>query len=80
MASRFEAGRVKIVDRGLEGDTEQQEARKRASQKWQSFTDEWVSFPTGSHDDRLDSTEIALRGVSSEEVTDSEYDMSDLPT
>jgi phage terminase large subunit-like protein len=82
MASRFEAGRVKIVDQGLadQGDLEQQEARKRASQKWQSFTDEWVSFPTGSHDDRLDATEIALRGVSSEEVTDSEFDMSDLPT
>lgn len=80
MSSRFEAGRVKIVDRGLEGDTEQKEARKRASQKWQSFADEWVSFPTGSHDDRLDAVEIAMRGVSGEEVTESEYDMSDLPT
>lgn len=80
MASRFEAGRVKIVDRGLEGDVEQKAARERSSQKWQSFTDEWVSFPTGSHDDRLDSIEIALRGISTEEVQDSEYDMSDLPT
>lgn len=80
MSSRFEAGRVKIVDRGLEGQTEQQEARKRASQKWQSFADEWVSFPTGSHDDRLDAVEIAMRGVSGEEVSQSDFDMSDLPT
>lgn len=80
MASRFEAGRVKIVDDHLAGGLEPAEARRRASQKWQSFTDEWVSFPTGSHDDRLDATEIAMRGVSSEEVTESEYDMSDLPT
>lgn len=80
MASRFEAGRVKIVDSSLAGDIEQKEARKRASQKWQSFTDEWVSFPTGAHDDRLDASEIALRAVSTEEVQDSDFDMSDLPT
>ena len=80
MASRFEAGRVKIVDSGLTGDVEDEAAREQASQKWQSFIDEWVAFPTGSHDDRLDSSEIGLRGVSTEEVSQSEHDMSDLPT
>lgn len=80
MASRFEAGRVRVVDPSLDAGLEQEQSRKRASQKWQSFTDEWVSFPTGSHDDRLDSIEIGLRGVSTEDVQDSEYDMSDLPT
>lgn len=80
MSGRFESGRVQIVDQSLSGDYEREEARKRASQKWQSFTDEWVSFPTGSHDDRLDATEIALRGVSTEEASTSDYDMSSLPT
>lgn len=47
MSSRFENGKVRIV-----GD-------QRAA-KWQTLINEWVAFPTGSHDDLLDAVNIAL--------------------
>lgn len=80
LSSRFESGRVRIVDDTLTEGLPIDERAKAAGQKWQSFIDEWVSFPSGSHDDRLDSTEIAMRNVATEETTQSEHDMSDLPT
>lgn len=80
MASRFESGRVRILDDSLAAETPVDDRAKRAGAKWQSLIDEWVGFPTGKHDDRLDSMEIGLRAVSTENVTDSEYDMGDLPT
>ncbi|UTF56001.1 hypothetical protein [Natronosalvus rutilus] len=80
MAGRFESGRVRIIDDTLSKATPVDERAERAGAKWQSFIDEWVGFPTGKHDDRLDSCEIGLRGISTENVTDSDYDMSDLPT
>lgn len=64
MSSRFESGKVRLV--GAEDD-------------WTSFVNEWASFPTGDHDDRLDATEIALRGVTQQSVSLGNHDMSDLP-
>lgn len=46
-SSWFEDGSVRII-----GDEE--------SAKWQTFENEWVSFPTGNHDDMLDAATIAL--------------------
>lgn len=51
MSARFESDKVQIV-----GDA-------ASSSKWESFVDEWASFPTGDHDDRLDACEIALRAI-----------------
>lgn len=31
--------------------------------RWQQFTQEWIAFPDGTHDDMLDAVEIALRGL-----------------
>jgi phage terminase large subunit-like protein len=31
--------------------------------RWQEFTQEWIAFPDGTHDDMLDAVEIALRNV-----------------
>lgn len=53
MSARFENGRVQVVAEN-----------PGRSQRWQSFLSEWAGFPNAAHDDRLDSTEIALRGVS----------------
>lgn len=55
MSSRFESGRVQLLE-GATGDG------------WESFVQEWVAFPTGDHDDRLDAIEIALRNVGSGDV------------
>lgn len=64
MSTRFESGRVKLVE----------------GADWTSFVNEWASFPSGEHDDRLDSLEIALRGASDQNVSRGSHDMSDLPT
>lgn len=79
MASRFEAGRVRIIAPELHETKQGEAGRKEASRKWQSFANEWAAFPTGNHDDRLDAVEIALRGVSTENVETGDHDMSDLP-
>ena len=63
MSSRFESGKVVLV-----GDPTQ----------WSSFVNEWCSFPTGSHDDMLDSVEIGLRGVGRQEITNTR-EIGDLP-
>lgn len=47
MSARFENGRAVIV-----GDENQA--------KWESLVSEWVQFPSGDHDDRLDAMQIAL--------------------
>lgn len=51
MSSLFERGEVLVLE--------------SAMNDWQKFlSNEWCAFPTGDHDDRLDSIEIALRNVS----------------
>lgn len=57
MSPRFENGKVKIVS-----------PAPGNSKKWQSFLNEWASFPAASHDDRLDATEILLRSVYDDET------------
>lgn len=69
MSSRFESGRVQILDPG-----------RGRKDKWQSYVNEWAAFPTGSHDDRLDATEIMLRALTQENISYSEHDLQDLPT
>lgn len=71
MSSRFESGRIKVVD---------MTRREGSSKRWSSFVSEWVSFPSGDHDDRLDAVEIALRSISLENVSTSSHGMGDLPT
>ena len=80
VAGRFESGRVRIVDDSLSSGTPIDDRAKRAAAKWQSFIDEWVSFPIGKHDDRLDACEIGLRSIGTELITERAYDMTDLPT
>lgn len=62
MSSMFESGKIVLVE----------------GSDWSSFVQEWASFPTGDHDDRLDSTEIALRGLDKTQNVTSQS-MSDLP-
>jgi len=53
----FENGDIKLVnfetppDDGLDD-------------RWQQFSQEWIAFPDGTHDDMLDAVELALRNVS----------------
>jgi len=54
MAADFEADRLRIV-----GDP--------AEQGWSNFeVEEWLQFPNGAHDDRLDAIEIAMRALEEE--------------
>ena len=69
-----------MTDEPLSSATPVADWAKRADAKWQSFIDEWVGFPTGKHDDRLDACEIGLRAIGTELITESAYDMNDLPT
>ena len=74
MSSRFESGKVQLFDppdyaAGGTGDTD----------RWRGYSSEWAAFPTGAHDDRLDSTEIMLRNVGNENISTSKRDMTDLP-
>lgn len=66
MASRFETGKVKIV------------ASDDSSAMWQGFEEEWVQFPSGDHDDRLDGVEIALRNVGGTTVTQSKHELGEV--
>jgi len=75
MSSRFESGKVKLYDPTRNPVTGQTEA----SDKWSGFINEWAAFPTGAHDDRVDSAEIMLRAVGVENVSTSSRSMSDLP-
>lgn len=50
MSSLFENGAVRIY-----GDP--------TDSMWDSFTEEWVEYPAGSHDDRLDSVAIAVTAL-----------------
>lgn len=68
ISPRFESGRVRIVERAA------------STGRFEGFASEWASFPTGSHDDRLDAAEIMLRAIGTERVERSSYTMSDLPT
>lgn len=52
---------VKVVNHD---DPEDRPHNQEYDPRWQAFVNEWVSFPTGSHDDLLDATEMALRDVS----------------
>lgn len=72
MSSRFESGKVRLYD-PVDGAPGQ-------SDKWRGFINEWAAFPTGAHDDRLDSVEIMLRNVGHENISASPRSMSDLPT
>jgi predicted phage terminase large subunit-like protein len=74
MSSRFESGKIKLYD-----PTSDPTTGKRAADKWRGFINEWAAFPTGAHDDRLDSTEIAMRAVGNENISVSSRNMSDLP-
>ena len=67
-----------MIDDLLSSSTPVDDRGKRASAKWQSFINEWVSFPIGKHDDRLDACEIGFRSIGTELITESDYDMSDL--
>jgi len=67
MSTHFERGKVRILD--------------AAMTDWQQFiSKEWCGFPTYSHDDRLDSIEIALRNVNfgGGGLTESEHDLSEV--
>lgn len=61
MSSRFESGKVKLV-----------ESEKENDNRWAAFASEWVEFPSGRHDDMLDSAEIGLRGIE-ESSSESSY-------
>ncbi|AXR81508.1 Phage protein [Natrarchaeobaculum sulfurireducens] len=61
MSSRFESGKVKLV-----------ESEKENDDRWAAFASEWVEFPSGRHDDQLDATEIGLRGIE-EQSNESSY-------
>ena len=78
MSSRFESGKVRLWD-----PTRSDEADRgngvRTEDPWRGFTNEWAAFPTGAHDDRLDSAEIMLRGVGTDTVSSSSHSMGDLP-
>lgn len=56
MSTRIENGKVRLVE------------ADELEEKWLSFASEWSEFPTGAHDDRLDATEIALRGLEEDET------------
>jgi len=74
MSSRFESGKVRIYDPVRNPST-----GNATSDKWRGFLNEWASFPTGAHDDRLDSVEIMLRNIGNEEISVSSRGLSDLP-
>jgi len=71
MSARVESGRV--VFAGSAEDWSGPSARVP------KFINEWASFPSGSHDDRLDAIEIGLRGVSRKNISSNGHSMSDLP-
>lgn len=50
LSSQFENGSVRILGKPTES-------------KWDSFVEEWVEYPSGSHDDRLDSVAIAVKAL-----------------
>ncbi|MWG36482.1 phage terminase large subunit family protein [Halomarina oriensis] len=57
MAAEFESSDIRIV-----GDP--------TDEVWRAFeTEEWLQFPSASHDDRLDAIEIALRNIDTAETT-----------
>lgn len=74
MSSRFESGKVMLYDPPDYGPGGSGEG-----DRWRGYTSEWASFPTGAHDDRLDATEIMLRNVGAENISNSKRNMSDLP-
>ncbi|MFC6825685.1 hypothetical protein [Halopelagius fulvigenes] len=56
MAAEFESSDLRII-----GDP--------AAETWRDFeTDEWLQFPSATHDDRLDAIEIALRNIDKKTV------------
>lgn len=75
MSSRFESGKVRLYDPLRDAIT----GKVKKSDKWRGFTNEWAAFPTGAHDDRLDSTEIMLRNIGNENISTSSVSLSDLP-
>ena len=80
MTARFESGRVLLVDDyDAAGGPDSDAGAPARSPSWESFVSSWSAFPGGDHDDRLDATEIAMRGLSLESVEESDHDMSDLP-
>ena len=67
LSGLFEAGDLRIIG-------------SPTAEPWASFEqEEWLQFPGGAHDDRLDAIEIATRGIDRLNIT-STYDMGDLPT
>lgn len=71
MSARFESGKVVLA--GTEDDWSGSAARVP------KFVNEWCSFPTADHDDRLDGVEIALRGTGGQVMSRGKHDMSELP-
>ncbi|QLG62820.1 hypothetical protein [Halorarum salinum] len=54
----FSNGRVKLVNHD---DPDDRGPGQEFDPRWNEFVSEWLSFPTGSHDDMLDATEMTLR-------------------